>query len=151
MLRIAKITDYSIVVLAHLAAADGELYPAAEIAEATQLPAPTVAKVLKSLTRRGFLVSRRGANGGYALARRPSEIGIAEVIEAVEGPISLTECSVSAHTCDNEGHCGIQAHWPVINRAVRTALAAVTLADISRRPPEPFCHTLLTEQTLRRT
>jgi FeS assembly SUF system regulator len=92
MLRISKMTDYAVVLATHLAAADGA-HAARDLALQTQIPEPTASKVLKKLARAGVVISQRGAKGGYALARRPEQIGIHEVIEAIEGPIAVTECS----------------------------------------------------------
>lgn len=137
MLRLAKLTDYAIVVLAHLARhAHQCVHPASELAEATQLPLPTAQKVLKKLTRGGLLLSSRGAHGGYSLARDPATLTLVEVIETVEGPVGLTACSVvEGETCDNEAHCHLSGHWPVINDAVRSALEAVTILDLARTAP----------------
>ena len=85
-------TDYAVVLATHLAAAEGP-HAARDLAVQTQIPEPTASKVLKKLARAGVVVSQRGAKGGYALARSPEQIGVNEVIEAIEGPIAVTECS----------------------------------------------------------
>ena len=92
MLRISKMTDYAVVLATHLAGAHGA-HAARDIALHTQIPEPTASKVLKNLARAGVVTSQRGPKGGYALARPPERIGIHEVIEAIEGPIAVTECS----------------------------------------------------------
>ncbi len=95
MFRISRLTDYGIVVMAHLAGCeDGDSHNARELAEETRLPAPFVSKILKSLTRAGLLVSQRGSKGGYSLARTPGEISVVEMITALEGPVGITECTI---------------------------------------------------------
>ena len=100
----------------------------------TQIPEPTASKVLKRLTRAGVVASHRGAKGGYTLARPARDIGIHQVIEALEGPIAVTECSdeSSDSLCEYETNCGVRANWQRINIAVQTALSQVTLADMAR-------------------
>jgi FeS assembly SUF system regulator len=136
MLRMSRITDYGIVLLTHLAAgAPGRVFNARELAEATHLPAPVVSKILKELTREGFLVSQRGIKGGYSLARPAREIAVVAVIDALEGPMSLTECGSGA--CEREASCQVRAPWQRINRVVRQSLEDVRLSDLVA-PPFPF-------------
>jgi FeS assembly SUF system regulator len=136
MLRMSRITDYGIVLLTHLAAEpSARRYAARELAEATHLPAPVVSKILKVLTREGFLVSHRGIKGGYTLARSPADVAVVQVIDALEGPIALTECGVGA--CEREASCRVRAPWQRINRVVRKSLEDVRLADLVT-PPVPF-------------
>ena len=99
MLRISKLTDYGTVVLAHLAGGDGQVCSAAEVADATGIAMPTVRKLLKSLARAGLVTSTRGASGGYQLSRPAREISAASVIDALEGPVSITECSAIDSSC----------------------------------------------------
>ena len=97
------------------------------------IPAPTVAKLMGTLARGGLLTASRGVAGGFTLARDPASISVAEVVEAVDGPIALTSCAGNdVNDCAMEGHCAIRGHWAPINQAVRGALAAVTLADLVR-------------------
>lgn len=145
MLRMSRITDYGIVLLTHLAADAAEDAPAAaplsthpetvhnarELAARAGLPLPVVSKILKALTREGFLHSHRGAKGGYALARRPEQISVAEVIDALEGPIALTECGTQVlGACERESSCAVRQPWQQINREVRRALQGVRLSDL---------------------
>ena len=135
MLRVSRITDYGIVLLCRLAVAhdDDQVHNARELAELTELPPPMVSKILKVLTRTGFLASQRGSKGGYALARAPEEVSMAEVIDALEGPIALTECGL-AGACDREDHCAVQAPLQRINRAIRRTLEQFHLADLVDPP-----------------
>ena len=128
----SRLTDYGTVVLAHLASADAACVSAAEVAEATAIALPTVSKLLKSLAKSKLVHSTRGAHGGYRLARRPQDISAAEVIDALEGPVSITECSTSNSHCDIEEHCSVGGAWQRINVAIRRALGDISLADLQR-------------------
>jgi FeS assembly SUF system regulator len=105
---------------------------AMEIAAVTGIALPTVSKILKSLVNAEVLVSTRGAKGGYALARMPEEISVATVINALEGPIALTECSISHQGCEQALGCDIGGNWSLINQTIHNALESVTLADLIR-------------------
>ncbi|HEY8120795.1 MAG TPA: SUF system Fe-S cluster assembly regulator [Myxococcota bacterium] len=133
MLRISKLTDYGIVLLARFAAAprDAQL-SAREMAEASALPLPVVSKMLKELASAGLLESLRGAKGGYRLVRVPEAITVAEIVRALEGPIALMECTAGPGHCEQEARCTVQEPWHRINRAVNDALSRVTLADLAR-------------------
>ena len=136
MLRLAKLSDYAIVVLAHVSRRpDRCVHPARDVAEKTGLPLPTVQKVMKVMSRAGLVTSVRGACGGYMLSREPASISLMEVIEAIEGPVGLTACATPGESCADEAHCQLSVHWPVINRAVREALERVTILDVSREQP----------------
>ena len=132
MLRISKLTDYAVVLATHLAATEGP-HAARDLAVQTQIPEPTASKVLKQLARAGVVTSQRGAKGGYALSRSPDRIGVNEVIEAIEGPIAVTECSdeTADSFCEYETNCGVRANWQRINVAVHQALSQITLADMA--------------------
>ncbi len=132
MLRISKMTDYAVVLATHLAGSR-EPHAARDLADETQVPEPTASKVLKKLARAGVVVSQRGAKGGYTLARPAERIGVHEVIEAIEGPIAVTECSDEStdSSCEYEPSCGVRANWQRINHAVLEALAKITLADMA--------------------
>ena len=132
MLRISRLTDYGTVVLAHLARDADLVCSAADVSKATSVALPTVSKLLKSLCRAGLVTSTRGANGGYRLSRSPHEITAADVIDALEGPLSITECSGSDSHCNIEGVCNIGNAWQRINVAIRHSLDEVTLFDLLR-------------------
>ena len=132
MIRLSRISDYGIVLMAHLAGLeDDQPHAAREVASEAGLPLPVVSKILKGLAREGLLVSHRGAKGGFSLARRPEEISAAEMITALEGPISLTECTVHPGACSQESSCDVRGPWQRINGAVHAALAKITLADLA--------------------
>lgn len=129
MLRISRLTDYAVVLTTELARHDAPV-AVSDLSVATDVPAPTASKVLKSLTRAGVVSSSRGASGGYRLADHPTRIPVVRVIEALEGPIAVTECSDETVACEHQTHCGVRANWQRINRAVYLALASISLADM---------------------
>jgi FeS assembly SUF system regulator len=139
VLRISKLTDYGTVLLANLAANRDEVCSAADVANATGIAVPTVSKLLKSLGHSGLVTSTRGANGGYQLARDPGDISAAEIIDALEGPVSITECSASDSQCEHEGVCSVGGAWQRVNIAIRRALDDVSLQDLLR-PNSPIPH-----------
>lgn len=130
MFKLGKLTDYGTVLMTALALEPGRLQTSQELASATHLAAPTVAKLLKLLGKAGLVEALRGAHGGYRLARTPERITVADIVSALEGPIALTECSVHPG-CGIENHCGVRSNWRVINDAIRSALEAVTLAQMT--------------------
>lgn len=134
MLRMSKLTDYGTLVLAQLAAEGRGLSSAPEVANATHIGLATVSKLLKSLTRAGLVVSTRGAQGGYALARAPELISAAEIIDALEGPVAITECSSVDGACTLEAFCRVGRAWQRINHSIRSALQHVSLADLQSQP-----------------
>lgn len=130
-MRLSNLADYA--VLAMSAAArhcGGGRTSAAELAEETGLPAPTVQKITTMLTRAGLLRSVRGAGGGLQLGRPAAAISLADIVEAVEGPIALTTC-IEGETCAIEQCCTVKPHWPIVNAALRGALQAIPLTQIS--------------------
>ena len=139
MLRLSKLTDYATVILSFMAR-DNTQVAAMEIASVTGIALPTVSKILKLLVNAKVLVSTRGVKGGYALARTPEKITIAAVISALEGPIALTECSISLQGCEQASGCEIRGNWSLINQTIHNALESVTLADMIRPAamPEEF-------------
>ena len=130
MLRLSKLTDYATVILSFMARDNTHVHAAIEIASATGIALPTVSKILKLLVNANVLISTRGAKGGYALARAPEKITIAAVISALEGPIALTECSISQQGCEQASGCEIGGNWSLINQTIHNALESVTLADL---------------------
>lgn len=133
MLRITKQTDYGIVLLSTMALEPEVIHTAAVLAADTQLPLPTVSKILKLLARERLLVSHRGARGGYGLARAPQDISVAAIIGALEGPIAMTECiDDGPGACQQEPVCPQRANWQVINQAVREALERLSLRHMTQ-------------------
>ncbi len=130
MLRISKLTDYATVILAHLAEDGASLRTAVELAELTRIGLPTVSKVLKELQRAGLVDSTRGSRGGYALARPAADISAADIIDAVEGPLGLTECATHPGQCGLEPSCRVGRSWQRVNVAIRRALGDVSLSEL---------------------
>lgn len=131
MVRLSNLADYAVVVMCQAAMSSDTRPSAASVAAATSIPLPTVAKLMGTLSRAGLLVSYRGIGGGFALARPANEISVAEIVEAVDGPIALTHCTDPAPgLCSREGICSVKPHWLIINRTVRDALSTVSLADL---------------------
>jgi FeS assembly SUF system regulator len=147
MLRISKLTDYGTVILVHLAShEDGRLRPASDVAAITHLALPTVQKILKSLANNGLVESARGTDGGYRLARPPEQISAAEILDALEGPFAITECSDNDSHCELENECQVGDAWQKISRAIRAAMHDIKLSDLSNPPKEfPLRYTILTQ------
>ena len=135
MLRVTKLTDYATLVLTVLAARPGDVLSAPDLAEHAGLEAPTVAKVLKPLAQAGLVEGFRGTNGGYRLARDAAAISLVEIVEAMEGPLGMTECSLHDGHCGIEQSCGVRANWRRINDVVADALRGISLAEMLRPAP----------------
>lgn len=133
MIKLSKLTDYAVVVLAEMAKETGRQRTAGDLADATALPEPTVAKVLKLLSKGAVVTSIRGVNGGYRLDQNPGSLSIATVIAAMDGPIALTACVEGGEgVCAYEGNCAIKKQWEPVNVAMRAALENVTLAQMMK-------------------
>jgi FeS assembly SUF system regulator len=131
MLRISKLTDYATVILAALAEQPDKLHTAAALAARTRVAAPTVSKLLKQLHHAGLVASTRGLHGGYQLARPASAISAAAILDALEGPLALTDCSVGHGLCGIEDTCRVGRSWQRVNLAIRRALYDVSLAQLA--------------------
>jgi len=131
MLRVTKLTDYATIVLSTLADAPERVHNATELAERAHLELPTVSKLLKTLTQAGLVQSFRGSAGGYRLARPASQISLIHIVEAIEGPLGMTECSGEHSSCEHETHCGVRSKWLRINDVVADALRGVSLAEMT--------------------
>jgi FeS assembly SUF system regulator len=133
LLRLTSLADYAVVMLAAAARhPDGARLSATALAAETGVPVPTAQKLMGRLAAAGLLVSARGTGGGFALARGAEGISLADIIEAVEGPIAMTNCIEGAsHDCALEGSCAVRPHMGLVNSAVREALAGVSLARLA--------------------
>jgi FeS assembly SUF system regulator len=136
-MRLSSMADYAVVTMAAAARhCGGARISAAQIAEETGLPAPTVQKLVSRLTAAGLLRSSRGVGGGLKLARPAAAITLADIVEAVEGPIALTACiEHGRHDCTLESACMVRPHWPIVNEALRGALAQVPLTRLAECQP----------------
>jgi FeS assembly SUF system regulator len=138
VLRISRLTDYGTLVLAHLSGNGEKLTSAADVASAVGIAQPTVRKLLKSLAKSGLVISTRGAQGGYRLSRDAADISAADIIDALEGPVHITECSADDSHCDLESVCNVGGAWQRINIAIRRALGDINLHDLQRsKAPVP--------------
>lgn len=134
MLRLSKLADYGCQVMAYMAR-DKAIHSASEVATGLGMAASTVSKILKMLARGGLVASVLGAKGGYMLTRRPGEISVAEIINAMDGPISITECS-GVSTCARESFCTTRGNWQGINHVIQDALEKVNLAEMIAPKPQ---------------
>ncbi|MFN3516845.1 MAG: SUF system Fe-S cluster assembly regulator [Novosphingobium sp.] len=132
-MRLSSMADYAVVTMSAAARhCGGQRVSAARIAEETGLPAPTVQKLVSRLTAAGLLRSARGAGGGLKLARPAAAITLADIIEAVEGPIALTACvDAERDSCALDACCSVKPHWPQVTQALRGALAQVPLTQLA--------------------
>jgi FeS assembly SUF system regulator len=138
MLRISKLTDYATVILASLARGESERRTAADVARQCHIAVPTVSKLLKKLHRAGLLESTRGLHGGYRLARPARQISAAAILDALEGPLALTECATGARSrCDLQASCSVGGSWQRINQAIRQSLEEITLAELAGLESNP--------------
>ncbi len=138
MLRVTRLTDYATVVLTVLAARPGDVLSAAELAELAGLEGPTVSKLLKPLAQAGLVDGFRGVRGGYRLARPATDISLVEIVEAMEGPLAMTECSLDHGECGLSHQCGVRSNWRRINDVVADALRGISLAEMLADPsPSP--------------
>ena len=129
-MRLSNLADYAVVTMSAAARHCGGLRTSAgELAAETGLPVPTVQKLVTRLTTAGLLRSVRGAGGGLQLARPAAAITLADIVEAVEGPIALTACIEGDCTMDHD--CRVRPHWPVVNAALRGALAGIPLTQLA--------------------
>jgi FeS assembly SUF system regulator len=131
MLRISRLTDYATVVLATLAQEPERVQTATALAEHTRIALPTVSKLLKQLQRASLVTSTRGLHGGYQLARPAAQITAADILDALEGPVALTDCAAGEGHCDIESNCRVGRVWQRLNLAIRRSLQEVTLAQLA--------------------
>lgn len=134
MLRLSKLADYGTQVMTYMAR-DRFVHSASEVSAGLGIAAPTVSKILKMLVRKNLVTSVLGAKGGYMLTRHPKEISVAEIIDAMDGPISITECS-STSTCERESICSTRSNWQGINHIILDALEKVNLAEMVAPKPQ---------------
>ncbi len=117
-------------IMAFMAGSPLRQFQAREIAEQVSISQPTVSKLLKRLAKHQLLTSQRGSNGGYHLACNPAKITIADLIDALEGPIAITECNLGHDHCSSAPLCTVKSPWQRINQVITNALQSVKLADL---------------------
>ena len=132
-MRLSHLADYAVVLMTAAARREaGARLSATELAGETGVPLPTTQKLMGQLAASGLLTSARGASGGFALARPAANISLADIVEAVEGPIVMTQCADGVnHDCALDAHCRVKPHMGIVGNAVRGALGAVSLQQLS--------------------
>jgi Rrf2 family protein len=142
MLRLSKKADYALLAMRHLAShATGDLVSARELAETYAIPSELLAKVLQKLVRARLLESQHGTHGGYVLAQPARAMSVADVIQAIDGPLTVTACSDTDHSCDQYARCNVRDPlWRIKDRIV-SALAATSVADLAADLPLPAAQT----------
>ena len=133
-MRLTHLADYAVVMMTAAARRPAAArLSATDLAEETGVPLPTAQKLMQRLAAHGLLVGTRGAGGGYALARPVSAISLADIVEAVEGPIAMTQCADGVnHDCILDAHCRVKPHMGVVGEKVRGALGAVSLQELAQ-------------------
>jgi len=139
MLRLSKKADYALIAMKHLALrGDAASSSAREIAELYAIPIELMAKVLQRLVRRGLLASHQGTRGGYQLARIPAEISVADVIQAIDGPVTVTACSTDDDgQCEQYSKCNVRDPLWKVKQRILSALGECTIADLAADVPPP--------------
>lgn len=136
-MRLSHLADYAVVLMTAAARRPaGQRLSATELSADTGVPLPTTQKLMGQLAACGLLTSARGASGGFSLARAAAEISLADVVEAVEGPIAMTVCSEGRSDCALDAHCRVKPHMGVVGNAVRGALGAVSLTQLCSSPAQ---------------
>jgi len=141
MLRLSKKADYALIAMKHLAVrgdqGSGASSSAREIAELYDIPIELMAKVLQRLVRRGLLASQQGTRGGYQLARVPTQISVADVIDAIDGPVTVTACSTEDGQCEQYAKCNVRDPLWRGRERILAALGECTIAELATDPPAP--------------
>jgi Rrf2 family protein len=136
MLRLSKKADYALMAMKHLALrGDRESSSAREIAELYGIPIELMAKVLQRLVQRGLLASHQGTRGGYHLARLPGQMSVADVIQAIDGPVTVTACSTEDVRCDQFSKCNVRDPLWKVRERILTALGDCTIAELATDAP----------------
>ena len=134
MIKISRMADYALLLVFKMSGRD-ELITLESLSELTILPLPTVRKLMRALTQHHLVESVRGPHGGYKLSSQPDQISIAEVIEAIDGPIALTECVKSdGGDCEIANTCDLKGNWNIVNRLISNALHNVKLDAMGHMP-----------------
>jgi FeS assembly SUF system regulator len=130
MIRISKLADYGTVIMAFLAKSPDRAFSAKEVAKATHIALPTVSKLLKQLAKSSLIFSKQGVKGGYYLGRASEEISLADIINALEGGVALTECSQGHGRCVVEKNCAIRKHFRGVSAVVNETLNKIFLSEM---------------------
>ena len=132
-MKLSHLADYAVVLMTAAARRPaGERLSATALADETGLPLPTTQKLMGQLAAQGLLLSHRGAGGGFVLARPAGDISLADIVEAVEGPIAMSACSGGGYDCALDSRCRVKPHLGLVGNAVRGALGAVSLMELAQ-------------------
>jgi Rrf2 family protein len=146
MLRLSKKADYALIAMKHLALRGDGSSSAREIASLYDIPIELLAKILQRLVRRGLLASQQGTRGGYQLARVPALISVADVIQAIDGPVTVTACSTTEGSCEQFAKCNVRDPLWRVRERILSALGECTIAELAADPPamaEPVEHSMV--------
>ncbi len=147
MLRLSKKADYALIAMKHLALRGDGSSSAREIASLYDIPIELLAKILQRLVRRGLLASQQGTRGGYQLAQMPALISVADVIQAIDGPVTVTACSTTeTGNCEQYAKCNVRDPLWRVRERILSALGECTIAELAAdppAPPEPAEHTMV--------
>ena len=130
MLKIGKMTDYAMLILSQMAREPDTVMSAATLAETLQLSGPTVSKILKILGDSSLVMSIRGADGGYHLGKQAANISVSDVIAAMEGDLTMTECCETTNLCSLGSMCAMQDNWLKINGLIKSLLSRISILDM---------------------
>jgi Rrf2 family protein len=145
MLRLSKKTDYALIALTYMAAIGNKPSSAREIAERHDVPVELLAKVLQRLVQKGVLKSHQGIHGGYVLARPSDTVTVAEIVEAIDGPLVLTVCGTTEDRCEQFSKCNIRDPLQRIRDRIIGTLMACTIAELaSVRTEDPIAMPIAT-------
>ena len=148
MIKLSNLADYAVVLMSNIAARPDVIHTAHEINKNTRVPLPTVSKILGKMAKANLLVSHRGIGGGFSMNSKKLDISIADIVEAVDGPVQLTNCINGEDSCcDYEPICLTRHKWDKINQAVYEALDSVTLSEMAE---QPYDFSLKTEENTAR-
>ncbi len=134
MLKVSKLADYGVMIVLKFAQNPERLYSATELISMTGLNLPTVRKILKLLSISGILLARRGADGGYALAKHIGFISVLDVVESIDGQLAFTECCAQSFKSCSVGNCQMGSYWHAINKKVRATLSEFAIEDLIKKP-----------------
>ncbi|MAU41283.1 MAG: SUF system Fe-S cluster assembly regulator [Kordiimonas sp.] len=138
-MKLSNMADYAVVLMTHIAIRPETVHSAADLADETHIPLPTVSKVLGAMVRGQLLMSHRGTRGGFTLAQDRASVTVSDIIQVVDGPVALTNClEDGVGECGLESGCHARQHWNKINTAVEDALNSVSLADLVPSVPDFF-------------
>lgn len=139
MIKLSNLADYAVVLMSNIAARPDDNHTAFKLNAETKVPLPTVSKILGKMAKAGLLISHRGIGGGFSMNPQRTDISVADIIEAVDGPVQLTNCLSNEETsCDYELVCLTRSKWDKINKAVYEALNNVRLSEMIQKPLDFF-------------